>query len=282
MSSLFAVKFSLKFSYSLFQFSDHLLSSFECLSLSFLKPNCEFLDLSLKSLAEFLYLLAVFLLCAELVCETSSISCSLLSAFISGLDLVVHFVEIGLHSLDIAFQFPLLSLERGYLGGEFIHTFIGFSEFALGCLSCSFSLLKSCSKFLNFALKHQTAALSHIVRFTSLLSLALFLLNLSLHLLDLLLIFLNVLLQVCFASVGSIQGNFKFIDVLFQFLLDSHVFGLTLGLSFKTCLHGVHCTLVVATSVFELFLFLLKSAVNLGANGRNLKLRPHDLGLLLF
>merc|ERR1719210_2158219 len=78
-----------------------------------------------------------------------------------------------------------------------------------------------------------------------------------------------------------IKSNLKFIDVRFQLLLDAKSLSLGARLSFKRGLQRVHGTLVVLTSVVELFFLLLNLPVNFLANLAKLKLSPQDLVLFL-
>merc|ERR1719412_1543921 len=78
-----------------------------------------------------------------------------------------------------------------------------------------------------------------------------------------------------------VKSNLKLIDVRFK-LLDAKSFSLGPGLSFQGGLHGIHGSLVVLTSIVELFFLLLNLPVNLPPDLSKLKLSTEDLVLLLF
>ena len=62
---------------------------------------------------------------------------------------------------------------------------------------------------------------------------------------DLLLEFLHVLLRLSAPSVGSVESNLEFVDVLFQLLLGPHEVCFATRLSLEACLHRLQSTLVV-------------------------------------
>jgi hypothetical protein len=64
---------------------------------------------------------------------------------------------------------------------------------------------------------------------------------------NLLLVALDILLKISLSAVSGVKSDFKFVDVLFKFLSDSHGLGFAFSFSFKTGLHGIKGTLVVAS-----------------------------------
>merc|ERR1719391_1967241 len=130
--------------------------------------------------------------------------------------------------------------------------------------------------------EHVAEALGHVVGLTSLLAGALLVLDGGLQLLDLTQVLLDGLHGLGVGAVGVVERNLELVDVGLELLLHAEGLLLGLGLGLKGSLHGLKSTSVVLAGVLELILLLSKTAVDLGADLRQLQLGADDLGLLLF
>merc|ERR1719295_2307608 len=116
----------------------------------------------------------------------------------------------------------------------------------------------------------------------SLLAGALLILDGGLQLLDLSQVFLDGLHGLGLGAVGVVKRDLQLVDVGLELLLHAKGLLLGLGLGLQGSLHGLESAGVVLASVLELILLLGQTAVDLGADLRQLQLGADDLGLLLF
>merc|ERR1719295_525270 len=116
----------------------------------------------------------------------------------------------------------------------------------------------------------------------SLLAGALLILDGGLQLLDLSQVFLDGLHGLGVGAVGVVKRDLQLVDVGLELLLHAKGLLLGLGLGLQGSLHGLESAGVVLAGVLELILLLSKTAVDLGADLRQLQLGADDLGLLLF
>merc|ERR1719239_1043875 len=98
---------------------------------------------------------------------------------------------------------------------------------------------------------------------------------------ELTLVALDGLQTLSIGLVGMVKSDLKFVDISLKLLLDAE--SLTLGplLSFQRSSQGLHCTLVVLTSIVELLFLLSDTSVNLLADLAKFKLGPQDLVFFL-
>ena len=82
----------------------------------------------------------MFLFLAKLIGKTSSVSHGLLGAVLSGAQLAVHLIQIGLHGVDVGLQLALLAREGADLGGQLVDAVVGVGQLVLGCLASTLSL----------------------------------------------------------------------------------------------------------------------------------------------
>lgn len=96
VAASFVVKLRLEFADAAFQFRDGLLAVSQGVVLNLLEADLEFLHLDFETLAEFLLVLGVLLLGAELVGETGSVNHGLLCLLFGILGFVEHLIEVSL------------------------------------------------------------------------------------------------------------------------------------------------------------------------------------------
>merc|ERR1719289_465858 len=125
-------------------------------------------------------------------------------------------------------------------------------------------------------------ALGHVVGLAGFLAGALLVLDGGLELLDLSQVLLDGLHGLGVGAVGVVQGHLQLVDVGLELLLHAKSLLLGLGLGLQGSLHGLEGAGVVLAGVLELILLLGQTAVDFGADLRQLKLGADDLGLLLF
>merc|ERR1719289_213563 len=125
-------------------------------------------------------------------------------------------------------------------------------------------------------------ALGHVVGLAGFLAGALLVLDGGLELLDLSQVLLDGLHGLGVGAVGVVQGHLQLIDVGLELLLHAKSLLLGLGLGLQGSLHGLKGAGVVLAGVLELILLLGQTAVDFGADLRQLQLGADDLGLLLF
>merc|ERR1719295_558555 len=114
----------------------------------------------------------------------------------------------------------------------------------------------------------------------SLLAGALLILDGGLQLLDLSQVFLDGLHGLGLGAVGVVKRDLQLVDVGLELLLHAKGLLLGLGLGLQGSLHGLESAGVVLAGVLELILLLGQTAVDLGADLRQLQLGADDLGLL--
>merc|ERR1719289_176907 len=125
-------------------------------------------------------------------------------------------------------------------------------------------------------------ALGHVVGLAGFLAGALLILDGGLELLDLSQVLLDGLHGLGVGAVGVVQGHLQLVDVGLELLLHAKSLLLGLGLGLQGSLHGLEGAGVVLAGVLELILLLGQTAVDFGADLRQLQLGADDLGLLLF
>merc|ERR1719289_328850 len=125
-------------------------------------------------------------------------------------------------------------------------------------------------------------ALGHVVGLAGFLAGALLVLDGGLELLDLSQVLLDGLHGLGVGAVGVVQGHLQLVDVGLELLLHAKSLLLGLGLGLQGSLHGLEGAGVVLAGVLELILLLGQTAVDFGADLRQLQLGADDLGLLLF
>jgi hypothetical protein len=144
--------------------------------------------------------------------------------------------------------------------------------FMFSCQFIKINLFKVDSQIFFFGLQHLGSPLSRRQLVSHFFTRPLFVLNLLLKLTNAVLITFHILLSINIGLVGMIQGNFEVlklkififssllfscIDISFHLFLNSHQLGSASRLGFQASLHGFQGTLVILTSVFELFFFFL-------------------------
>lgn len=279
---LFAVKLVLELPDSLFELLDGLLASLKGVGFSLIQPDLQFLDLLLKSLAEFLLGLGVVLLSAQLVGETGGVNHGLLGLLLGVLSLVEELVEVGVQGLQLGLEFPLGGGEGSALGGQFVELFVSVAKFLFGLAAGTVGLFQKSAGLLELVLESVGTTFGDAELFAGIVAGALFLLQGGLEVLDLGLVALDVLLGLSVGLVGVVKSDFKLVDVSLKLLLHAQGLSLALSLGFEGSLHGVEGTLVVLAGVFEFLLLLLDAPVDLLPDLGQLKLSAQDLVLLLF
>lgn len=279
---LFTVKLVLELPDSLFELLDGLLASLKGVGFSLIQPDLQFLDLLLKSLAEFLLGLGVVLFSAQLIGKTSGVNHGLLGLLLRVLSLVEELVEVGVQGLQLGLEFPLGGGERSALGGQFVELFVSVAKFLFGLAAGTVGLFQQSTGLLELVLESVGTTFGDAELFAGIVAGALFLFQGGLEVLDLGLVALDVLLGLSIGLVGMVKSDFKLVDVSLKLLLHAQGLSLALSLGFEGSLHGVEGTLVVLAGVLEFLLLLLDAPVDLLPDLGQLKLSAQDLVLLLF
>merc|ERR1711926_14132 len=223
----------------------------------------------------------MILLRSKLISKASSINHSLLGLLLRVLSSLEHGINLSLESVDLSLKTSFGSHVSGVDGLHLIASRSGVRDLHVKLALSSLSRVKEGTALLNLTREGSSLALSNTSLLIDLLALA----GLILKGLDgfsqLSLVSLDGLESLSIGLVCMVKSNFKLIDISLKFLLDAKSFSLGSLFSFQGSSKRLHGTLVVLTSVVELFLLLSNSSVNFLADLAKLQLSSQDLVLLL-
>merc|ERR1719447_2414871 len=279
VAALLGVKLSLELADAGFQLGDDALASLEGGSLGLVEAGLKVLDGDFELLAQSVDVDGVLLLAAELLGQVGGVGGGLLLGVLELGDGVVH---VGLHGLEVLLELALGTGEHGVGAGKLLDASGGVVELSLGGLAGSVGGLEGNAHLLQLGGEHVAAALGHVVGLAGLLAGAMFILDGSLELLDLAQVLLDLLHGLGVGAVGVVQRHLQLVDVGLELLLHAEGLLLGLGLGLQGSLHGLEGASVVLAGVLKLVLLLGQTAIDLGADLRQLQLGADDLGLLLF
>merc|ERR1719447_2207878 len=279
VAALLGVKLSLELADAGFQLGDDALASLEGGSLGLVEAGLKVLDGDFELLAQSVDVDGVLLLAAELLGQVGG---GLLGLLLGVLELGDGVVHVGLHGLEVLLELALGTGEHGVGAGKLLDASGGVVELSLGGLAGSVGGLEGNAHLLQLGGEHVAAALGHVVGLAGLLAGALLVLDGGLELLDLAQVLLDLLHGLGVGAVGVVQRHLQLVDVGLELLLHAEGLLLGLGLGLQGSLHGLEGASVVLAGVLELVLLLGQTAIDLGADLRQLQLGADDLGLLLF
>merc|ERR1719447_2378629 len=282
VAALLGIELSLELTDAGLQLGNDALTSLEGGGFSLVKASLKVLDGDFELLAQSVDVDGVLLLAAELLGQVGGVGGGLLGLLLGVLELGDGVVHVGLHGLEILLQLALGAGEHGVGAGELLDASSGVVELALGGLAGSVGSLQGDGHLLRLGGEHVATALGHVVGLASLLAGALLILDGGLQLLDLSQVFLDGLHGLGVGAVGVVKRDLQLVDVGLELLLHAKGLLLGLGLGLQGSLHGLESAGVVLAGVLELILLLGQTAVDLGADLRQLQLGADDLGLLLF
>merc|ERR1719447_1452014 len=279
VAALLGVKLSLELADAGFQLGDDALASLEGGSLGLVEAGLKVLDGDFELLAQSVDVDGVLLLAAELLGQVGG---GLLGLLLGVLELGDGVVHVGLHGLEVLLELALGTGEHGVGAGKLLDASGGVVELSLGGLAGSVGGLEGNAHLLQLGGEHVAAALGHVVGLAGLLAGALLVLDGGLELHDLAQVLLDLLHGLGVGAVGVVQRHLQLVDVGLELLLHAEGLLLGLGLGLQGSLHGLEGASVVLAGVLELVLLLGQTAIDLGADLRQLQLGADDLGLLLF
>merc|ERR1711926_53940 len=223
----------------------------------------------------------VILFCSEFISKASSINHSLLGLLLRVLSSLEHGIDLSLESVDLSLKTSLGSHVSGVDSLHLIASRSGVRDLHVKLALSSLNRVKEGTALLNLTREGSSLALSNTSLLIDLLALAGLILKGLDGLSQLSLVSLDGLESLSIGLVCMVKSNFKLIDISLKFLLDAKSFSLGSLFSFQGSSKRLHGTLVVLTSVVELFLLLSNSSVNFLADLAKLKLSSQDLVLLL-
>merc|ERR1712038_691188 len=274
-------KFNLKLTNARLKLSHGIAATLGSKIIGFSKPLLKLSNLRFKSTLGLLLGAGVFLFSSQFISKAGSINHGSLGLLFRVLGLGEHVINLSMHGVNGTFKTALFSSSLGVNGGHVIDSTSGFTKLHVTSLLGTISRIKKGTRFLKLSLKGIGTAISQSSLFSKVTLLAAFLLIETFNIPQLLLVPLDALVSLRVSLVGMIKSNLKLIDVRLQLLLDAESLSLGTRLSLKRSLQRVHGTLMILTSVIELFLLLLDLPINLLTDLAKLKLSPQDLVLLL-
>merc|ERR1719341_1696478 len=257
------------------------LSSLHGSNLSISKASFKVSKLSLKGPLGTSLGSGMILLSTELISKAGSINHGLLGLLLGILGSSKHRIKVSLDSVDSSLKSTLGGHFSTIDGLHFIACISGIINFHIQLALSSLSRVKKSLALLNFTRHSSSLALSNSNLLNNLSTLAgLILIRLD-GVTELTLVALDGLQTLSIGLVGMVKSDLKFVDISLKLILDAE--SLTLGslLSFQRSSQGLHCTLVVLTSIVELLFLLSDTSVNLLADLAKFKLGPQDLVFFL-
>merc|ERR1719435_384283 len=279
VAALFGVKLSFQLTDARLQLGDDALASLQGSSLSLVKTGLKVLDGDFELFAKSVNVDGVFLLTAEFLGQIGGVGGGLLGLLLGILELGDSVIHVGLHGLEVLLQLALSTGEHSVGAGKLLDAASGVVELALGGLACSVGRLQGDAHLLQLGGEHVATTLGHVVGLAGFLTGALLILDGGLELLDLSQVLLDGLHGLGVGTVGVVQRHLQLVDVGLQLLFHAKSLGLGLGL--QRSLHGLESAGAVLAGILELVLLLGQTAIDLGADLRQLQLGADDLSLLL-
>merc|ERR1719435_628246 len=281
VAALFGVKLSFQLTDARLQLGDDALASLQGSSLGLVKTGLKVLDGDFELFAKSVNVDGVFLLTAEFLGQIGGVGGGLLGLLLGILELGDSVIHVGLHGLEVLLQLALSTGEHGVGAGKLLDAASGVVELALGGLACSVGRLQGDAHLLQLGGEHVATTLGHVVGLAGFLAGALLILDGGLELLDLSQVLLDGLHGLGVGAVGVVQRDLQLVDVGLELLLHAKRLGLGLGLGLQRSLHGLESAGVVLAGILELVLLLGQTAIDLGADLRQLQLGADDLSLFL-
>merc|ERR1711915_389460 len=193
-----------------------------------------------------------------------------------------HIVNLSMHGVDSSLYTTLLSRCLRIDCTHLLDSISCFRKLSLSLALSSLSRIQKRAGFLHLTLKSICSTLRETDLFHHILPSTLFFLIATFSLTKLSLISLDGFLSFHICLIGMIKGNFQFIDVTLNLLLDSQCLSFSLLLRFKACLDRVNGSSMVFASIVKLFLLFRNLSINILLYLTKLQLGSQNLIFFLF